>query len=86
MSDTQIHTLTKTSWTNLSAGASNGFITNEGNKSIIYTEAATASPPALSDKGHTLQIKDYVTFELAAGQDIYGKSTSEDSDVAITTS
>ena len=83
MSDTVRYTLTKGSWTNISQSASNGFMTNEGPKAVQYFEDATA--PTAS-KGHTLQVNDYINFELAVGQEIFARSVAEDTEVAVTTS
>lgn len=85
MSNTTEIALTQIVWTDCTSAASSGFITNEGLNDIIFVE--NDSLPATTDAiGHTLKVKDFISFELAVGQDIYCRSSSGPGKIAVTTS
>ena len=83
MADTVKHVLNDSSWTNISQGSLNGFLTNEGSKDIFYFESST-TPSDI--KGHTLKVGDYISFEIQAGQNIFARSVSGESEVVVTNS
>lgn len=76
MADTAIVALIDSDWTDISGTATSGFFTNEGSNQVIYREAA-AKPDAAVTNGHTLQPKGGVSFNLAAGQEVWARSRSE---------
>lgn len=67
--------LNEVAWTNVSNGGTLGFITNEGNQPVVYIEAE-ATPDDNDRDGHTLKIKDFINFSIAAPAEVYFRSSS----------
>lgn len=72
MADTVDFQVDDTEWTEISASATGGFVTNAGGHEILYREAA--SKPATSvTTGHFLNPKDRFNFTLGAGQKVFAR-------------
>ena len=84
MADTLIVDLVSTQWRLITA-ASDGFITNESNKKVVYREAASL-PAANLNTGHTLEDVPgaFFQFTLVSGQELYGRTVGGPGMVAVT--
>ena len=84
MSDTVTVVVPKDSWVDVSNAATDGLITNEGNRRIRLFEDAT-QPADADSKGHGIEPGDYMRYSLVGSQKVWAKSFGDqDSLVAIT--
>lgn len=75
MATTSEINLDQLSWTNVSNGATLGFITNEGSQPVVYIEAE-ATPDNNNRDGHTLKVKDFVNFSIESPAEVYFRASS----------
>lgn len=86
MADTVNIDLDDSTYTDLTTGSSQGFISvRRGSNPIEIVEAATGVTPADTLSGHPIERgDDGLTYNLQAGQSIYAKSTNKDSTAVVT--
>lgn len=83
MGDSVRFDVSENEWTDVSNGALIGFITNEGNTTILYAESNSLPSPS-DNIGHTLDRNGFVNFELTAGQSVYARAVSGSTRLAVT--
>lgn len=83
MSDTVKIIVSQLAWTDVTAGAENGLITNNSGHSIRYREALTQ--PSITDTfGHILHPQSQSYFDLVGGQKVWALGFAYDATVALT--
>lgn len=83
MADTVDIVINDSSWTDITAGGTAGFITNSGSKPLRFIEAAIA-PAVDAIVGHSLNPEDFVSYTELGAQIIFAKSDRDEGRVTVT--
>ena len=85
MSDSTTVVVDSFSWTDVSKDMQKGFITNEGSKTVFCVEKIS-NPGEDLQNGHSLYPRDFLSFDLIPGQNIYSRSTDGEVELSVTPS
>ncbi len=74
MAATAFIDIDNSSWTEISAGTTEGFITNNNDRTVFFLIAESLPDPATVLKGHRLNPADSVNYAVAGAEAVYCRS------------
>ena len=83
MADTYVVTLDTGAWTDVSQGNTSGYITNDSDHFVYYTQSESLPSPDIKE-GHKLQPGISVSFSLTLPEVIYMRSVQSNGKIILT--
>ncbi len=84
MAETAFIDIDNSSWTEISAGTTEGFVTNNNDRTVYYLIAESLPDPDAVTRGHRLNPADSVNYTISGSEVVYARSEDLSAVVVVT--